>query len=215
MNHPLVRRKFGATFSFFPPSRGRGTAIGSWKTWKGVAVWRYTYCTSFLSLGSLSDIPRFFLPLSPSARTRFFFFHISCVIFFHIFTSLIRFPPSTCRVSRRISIFPFFCFYRHSFFRRLVPLFPRTLVPSRSEIGLGTEVDIGSIRDLPRATITCNTVGLSGPMGTRWGVLSVRKKDITVTHIESGAAPLRGARSVALVLSQLTCLMICRGPLFN
>lgn len=94
---------------------------------------------------------------------------------------------------------------------------PSTLVPSRSEIGLGAGVDIGSICDLPRATITCNTVGLSGPMGTRWGVFSVRKKDITVTHpsLESGAAPLRRARSVALVLSRLTCLMICQGPLFN
>lgn len=63
---------------------------------------------------------------------------------------------------------------------------PSTLVPSRSEIGLGAGVDIGSICDLPRATITCNTVGLSG---TRWGVLSVRKKNITVTH-PSSPAPL-------------------------
>lgn len=73
-------------------------------------------------------------------------------------------------------------FFRHSFFLRLAFFSSRSLVPSHSVIGLGAGVDIGSICDLPRATITCNTVGLSRPMGTRWGVLSVRKKDITVTH---------------------------------
>lgn len=37
-------------------------------------------------------------------------------------------------------------------------------------------MDMGSNCALPRATITCNTVSLSGPMGTRWGELSVKKK---------------------------------------
>lgn len=89
MNHPLVRRKFGATFFFFfPSSRGRGTAIGSWKTWKGVAVWRYTYCSFLsLSLGSLSDIPRFFLPLSLSFCTNpiFLFSYILCYFLSHFY----------------------------------------------------------------------------------------------------------------------------------
>jgi len=67
-------------------------------------------------------------------------------------------------------ISPFFCFFRHSFFLCFLP--PASSFSFVPRAG----VDIGSICDLPRATITCNTVGLSGPMGTRWGVLSVRKK---------------------------------------
>lgn len=49
--------------------------------------------------------------------------------------------------------------------------------PSRSSIEWQDWMNVGRAeRGHPRATITCNTVGLSGPMGTRWGVLSAEKR---------------------------------------
>lgn len=137
----------------------------------------------------------FFLFLSPPPFTTnpIFLFSYFPVLFpfkflFRLYVS--SFSISACRVFLRIVFFfyPFVSSATHFSFA-LLPS-SRTLVPSRFKSELGAGVDIGSICDLPRATITCNTVGLSGPMGTRWGVLFVRKKDITVTHIESGAAPL-------------------------
>lgn len=87
MNHPLVRRKFGATFFFFPSSRGRGTAIGSWKTWKGVAVWRYTYGTVLSSLSRLafrySSIPS--SSLAFCTNPIFLFSYILCYFLSHFY----------------------------------------------------------------------------------------------------------------------------------
>lgn len=157
------------------------------------------FSISSLSFRLSSPLPAFLHPI-------FCFLYIQCYFLssFYFSYTFSSSSISACRVFLRIVFFLYPSVSHFSF-----ALLSSSLVSCRSEIGLGTGVDIGSICDLPRATITCNTVGLSGPMGTRWGVLSVRKKDITVTHIESGAAPLRRARSVALVLSWLTRLMIC------
>lgn len=215
MNHPLVRRKFHATFFSLESGYGDRVVENVGRVSQSGGT---RYCSFLLSRLAFkhSSIPSF----SPSpfiTNPIFLFSNIQCYFpsssyFAYTFSA---FSISAYRVFLRIVFFfyPFVSSATHFSFA-LLPS-SRTLVPSRSEIGLGAGVNIGSIYDLPRATITCNTVGLSGPMGTRWGVLSVRKKDITVTHIESGAAPLRRARSVALVLSWLTCLTICQGPLFN
>jgi len=91
-------------------------------------------------------------------------------------------------------VVPFFLRFLPSSFPSFAPLFifssalPSsffyTLVSSRFEIR--SRVDTGSICALPRATITCNAVGLSRPMGTRWGVLSVKKKEISLEPTSSG-----------------------------
>lgn len=186
---------------------------------------------SELAFRPLADILLFFFFLFLLRLDSVFSFFIHSALFSpRVLTVLIRSPPSPfLRAMFLTALFPFpspFCFFFLVFslflllscFVRSVIYFFRTplscsLVSSPLEFGLGAGTDIGSIRALPWATITCNTVGLSGPMGTRWGVLIVRKKDITVTHIESGNTPLRWgrARPIALVLSCLTCLMICQG----
>lgn len=168
-----------ALLYFFPSSRDRDITIGSWKTWEGCRSLAVVFLPVFSARFQTSLDPFFFfLPLLVSLReAEFSFFHISR----YFLTSLIRFSPSTVfsYVSYFSSVFFFFAFSATHF---SFPPSSRILVPSRPEIGLETGVDIGSICDLPRATITCNTVGLSGPMGTRWGVFFVRKKDITVAH---------------------------------
>lgn len=60
-------------------------------------------------------------------------------------------------------------------------------------------MNVGRVRrDHPRATITCNTVGLLGPMGTRWGVLSAEKRILLRSLDRLDSTPLSGrARPVA------------------
>lgn len=134
MNHPLVRRKFGATFFFSPLESGPGygdrvvenVVEGS----RSLAV-HVRHC-SFLSLGSLSDIPRFFLPLSLSLslllREPDFSFFIYLVLF--SFTFLLRlyvFLPLR-------AVFPdvslFFLSFVSTATHFSVVLFPSSLAPS-------------------------------------------------------------------------------------
>lgn len=128
MNHPLVRRKFGATFFFFPSSRGRGTAIGSWKTWKGVAVWRYTYGTVLSTLSARFQIflDSFFLSLLLHEPDFSFFIYL--VLF--SFTFLLRlyvFLPLRA-VFPDVSVF--FLSFVSTATHFSVVLFPSSLAPS-------------------------------------------------------------------------------------
>lgn len=176
VNHPLVRRKLLATFSLRLTNRCGGRGRG------GRLVKNVEGCRSLATSRSFPSLSPFaFKPFWNSSpfppRTRSFsFFRAFHVILSRVLTSLIRFPPFPfprtmfSSVSCFSSILFFLRFLSATYFSFALPPFhphPRP-ISLRDRVG----VDIGSICVLPRATITCNTVGLSGPMGTRRGVLS-------------------------------------------
>lgn len=173
MNHPLVRRKFLATFS--PESAARGNAgnvEGCRRSPDGVHGAVLFFCPRSL-LSDLSPTSSFPFPLFPRLHAReskrerepVFSFFTHSASFSPAF--LLRSPPPSPLFFPLLSFFCLLRSHRHPFPSHFLSPSPSF----RLEIGLGVGMDIGSIRALPWATITCNTVGLSGPMGTRWGVL--------------------------------------------
>lgn len=133
MNHPLVRRKFRATFFF--SSLESGSRVWRWgrgKCRKGVAVWRYTVpffpAFSRLAFRRFAILSSSFSLPCPFPRIQFFFFHISRVTFFRILTSLIRFPLSTVFSLRIVFFLSFFA----PFFLPLIFPSSRFLPPASS-----------------------------------------------------------------------------------
>ena len=129
MNHPLVRRKFRATFLSLELGPGYGDrVVENVEGYRSLAIHdTVLFCS------------RFFLSLPLLLRKANLFFHISYVIFFYTFLFRSYFPsPVFVFLSRyhiffslvSSFIFPSSCFLPH----------PRSI----SEIGLGTGVNIGS-----------------------------------------------------------------------
>lgn len=129
MNHPLVRRKFGATFFFFSLESGPGygdRVVENVEGSRSLAV--HVRYRSFHSLGSLSDIPRFLLPLSLLLHEPDFSFFIYLVLF--SFTFLLRlyvFLPLRA-VFPDVSVF--FLSFVSTATHFSVVLFPSSLAPS-------------------------------------------------------------------------------------